>query len=199
MGIGRCILLTPPGGAAIAVVRIAGDGVGAFLRDRFDQPVREGRCVHGTLADGGRVVDDPVVVISGEGTVADLSIHGGPWVVRTVMDLMGRAACLVFPSIWYDGMPRTIVESYAKGTPVVASRLGSMTELIEPERTGFLFEAGSADDLAARVRQLAADGPLRQSMRARARELFLDRYTADENHRQLLAIYERAIRVAPRA
>ena len=84
------LLLTPPGGAAIAVVRLAGPAVSEFLSRYFDKPPATGRCVHGTLSDGGRVLDDPVVVVSGEGTVADLSLHGGPWVVRSVLELARR-------------------------------------------------------------------------------------------------------------
>ena len=71
--------------------------------------------------------------------------------LEEVYEMIGRAGVLVFPSQWYEGLPRTIVESYAKGTPVIASRLGSMTELIEPGRSGWLFEAGNADDLHGQV------------------------------------------------
>jgi small GTP-binding protein len=87
----RAIRLTPAGGAAIAVVRLVGDGVSAFLRAHFNRPVAEGRCVHGTLSNGERVLDDPVVVLSGNGGVADLSLHGGPWVVRSVLELARRS------------------------------------------------------------------------------------------------------------
>lgn len=87
----RAILLTPPGGAAIAVIRLAGPGVGDFLAARFSKTARDGRCVHGEISDGGRVLDDPVVVLSGNRTIADLNLHGGPWVVRSVMELAKRA------------------------------------------------------------------------------------------------------------
>ena len=87
---GRCILLTPPGGAAIAVVRLAGAGVGEFLQAHFDKPVTSGRCVHGRLRDGLREIDDPVVVVSGDGRIVDVSLHGGPWVVRAVLELARR-------------------------------------------------------------------------------------------------------------
>ena len=91
MACGRAILLTPPGAGAIAVVRIAGTGVSSFLRTHFSKPAREGRCVHGELLDGGRVVDDPVVVLHRGGTVADVNLHGGPWVVRSVLEVARRA------------------------------------------------------------------------------------------------------------
>ncbi len=71
---------------------------------------------------------------------------------KDVYDTMGAAKALVFPSLWYEGQPRTIVESLAKGTPVLASRLGSMPEMVAEGRTGRLFEAGQADDLARQAR-----------------------------------------------
>jgi len=45
--------------------------------------------VHGELTDNGRVIDDPIVVIHERG--ADLSVHGGPWVVRSVLELARRS------------------------------------------------------------------------------------------------------------
>ncbi len=88
---GRAILLTPPGAAAIAVVRLSGPGVGAFLAAHFPgKSPTPGRCVHGELVDGTRVIDDPVVVAGPDGAFADLSIHGGAWVVRSTLDLVRR-------------------------------------------------------------------------------------------------------------
>ncbi len=61
------------------------------------------------------------------------------------------AAYLVLPSSRYDPMPRPLVEAFANGTPVIASRGGALAELVEPGRNGLLFEAGSARDLARRL------------------------------------------------
>ena len=95
MGEGRAILLTPPGAGAIAVVRLTGEGVGSFLTAHFSKPATEGRSVHGELADGARVIDDPVVVLHPGGEVVDINVHGGPWVVRSVLELARRAAFTV--------------------------------------------------------------------------------------------------------
>src|SRR4051812_16471712 len=85
----RAVLLTPRGAAAIAVVRVAGAGAPAFLRRHFSRPVAPDRCVYGRLVgEGGAILDDAVVV-AGDG-FADLNLHGGPWVVRSVLDLLGR-------------------------------------------------------------------------------------------------------------
>jgi small GTP-binding protein len=86
----KAILLTPMGSGAIAVIRLVGGGVGTFLAAHFSRKARTGCCVHGELRDGDRVVDEAVVVLGDEGKWADINIHGGPWVVRLVLDLARR-------------------------------------------------------------------------------------------------------------
>lgn len=85
-------LLTPPGAAAIAVVRLTGTRAVSFLGRHFSRPTSPGRCVHGALSDErGEVIDDPVVVLAPDGDFADVNLHGGAWVVQTVTDLAKRA------------------------------------------------------------------------------------------------------------
>ncbi len=82
----QAMVLTAAGAGAIAVVRLVGPGVQEFLKRRFSQTVSIGACVHGVLRDGNRVIDDPVVVWCAA-DVADLNVHGGTWVVQTVLEL----------------------------------------------------------------------------------------------------------------
>ena len=82
----RAFPLTPPGVAAIAVVRIVGAGVVPFLQQHFSKPVRPSRCFHGELRDGEHVLDDAVVILHANGLTADLNLHGGPWVVTSVLE-----------------------------------------------------------------------------------------------------------------
>ncbi len=94
----RAVLCTPPAPSAIAVVRLAGPGVAAFLARRFSRPTSPGRAVHGLLRDdGGQTLDDPVVVRVDADT-ADLNLHGGPWVVRSVLALAERDGFAVRPA-----------------------------------------------------------------------------------------------------
>ncbi len=85
------ILLTPPGAAAIATIRIRGPRVRQFLSAHFSRPIADARCIHGELSDEGRVVDDVVVVQLPGVSGADLNVHGGSWVVRSVLELARRA------------------------------------------------------------------------------------------------------------
>lgn len=103
------------------------------------------------------------------------------------------ASALVFPSTCYESLPMTIVEAYAAGLPVIASRLGAMAEVVHDGRTGLHFDPGDPDDLARKVAWFRAhpDEACRMSVEAR-REYEL-RYTPERNLEQLLAIYETAI------
>jgi tRNA modification GTPase len=92
MSSNRAILLTPPGVAAIAVVRIAGPGTAEFLHSRFSRVLQPSRPVHGILRDEtGEQIDDPVIVLSSDKQSADINLHGGAWVVRATLNLAQRA------------------------------------------------------------------------------------------------------------
>jgi glycosyltransferase involved in cell wall biosynthesis len=56
-----------------------------------------------------------------------------------------RARALVLPSICYEGAPRTVVEAYAAGVPVVANRYGALPSVVSDGVSGLLVEPESAD------------------------------------------------------
>jgi tRNA modification GTPase len=89
--VNRVTLLTPPGAGAIAVVRITGDHVAPFLRDHFTAAAQPQKPVHGRLIEEGRTIDDAVIVLHADGGAADLCVHGGPWVVRQVIELARKS------------------------------------------------------------------------------------------------------------
>jgi len=117
---------------------------------------------------------------------------------QEVYTAMGEARALIFPSVWYEGQPRTIVESLAKGTPVLASRLGAMPEMVAEGRTGLLFEPGNPDDLACQARALLSGQADREPMRQAARLEFETRYTAEQNYPLLMRCYEKALKETSR-
>jgi glycosyltransferase involved in cell wall biosynthesis len=110
-----------------------------------------------------------------------------------VMREMDGAACLVFPSRWYENFPVTIVEAFARGLPVVASRLGAVTGIVEDRRTGRLFRAGSTVDLAEKLSDLFTRTEARRRMAVAARDEYLEKYTGERNYRLLIDAYERAV------
>src|SRR5690606_22073309 len=65
--------------------------------------------------------------------------------VEEVLALIGRAKLVVVPSVCYESFNRTQLEAFAKGTPVVASRQGSMQAIVDDGRTGLLFTPNDPD------------------------------------------------------
>lgn len=110
-----------------------------------------------------------------------------------ILQLVGRAELQILPAEWYEGFPMVVLEAYACGTPLVASRIGSVDEIIEEGETGVKFEPGNALDLAEKVNLLWAKQSRLTSLRHKARQLFDENYTADKNYSELMAIYHRAI------
>jgi glycosyltransferase involved in cell wall biosynthesis len=108
-----------------------------------------------------------------------------------VLSMLGDAACLIIPSLCFETFGRTIIEAYAKATPVVASDLGAMAELVRDGRTGVLFNPGSAPDLASKLTALL-DSTRLDEMRQMARREFLTKYTPNSNYRILMEIYGEA-------
>jgi glycosyltransferase involved in cell wall biosynthesis len=112
---------------------------------------------------------------------------------REVLDLMGAAKCLIFPSECYETFGRVIIEAYSRGTPVIASQLGAAAEIVEDGRTGFHFRSGDAQDLTRAI-DLAQANPLQiASMRLETRRKFEIEYTAERNYEEIIALYQRAI------
>lgn len=81
------IPLTGAGAAAVAVVRITGPLVEPFLTRYFRGSARIGRCVHGELSDGERIIDDVLVALSDHARSADINLHGSPWIVARMIGL----------------------------------------------------------------------------------------------------------------
>jgi len=107
--------------------------------------------------------------------------------------ILKSARFLVFPSEWYEGMPRTIIEAFACGVPVIASRLGAMQEIVEDGRTGLHFIPGDADDLAAKVEWAWTHPNEMQEMGRAARAEYEFKYTAERNYQMLMDVYERVL------
>jgi glycosyltransferase involved in cell wall biosynthesis len=108
-----------------------------------------------------------------------------------VCDIIGDAACLIAPSLCYEGAPRTIVEAFALGTPVIAPQFGSMMHMIDHEKNGMSFEVGNHEDLVRQVLWMMQHREHWQDMRVAARSEYEANYTADRNYKMLMEIYDR--------
>ncbi len=112
---------------------------------------------------------------------------------ENIIALMKKSKALIFPSIWYEGMPMTIIESLATGTPVIASGLGAMTEMVRDGYNGFLFPAGNAKELQKRIQFFSTIETDDQYLYKNARQSYLDNYQPEVHYASILKIYENAL------
>lgn len=68
--------------------------------------------------------------------------------------LIAEARFTIFPSEWYENCPFSVLESQYYGTPVIASDIGGVPELLEDGVTGELFLPGNVDDLRSKIENL---------------------------------------------
>ncbi|OBA08131.1 glycosyl transferase [Paenibacillus polymyxa] len=106
----------------------------------------------------------------------------------TVLNFMSRAMYVMVPSIWYEGFPMTIVESYSVGTPVLCSRIGALEEVVKDGVTGFHFQHDDLENIKTVIRHAVAYENY-TAMRQRVAENYAAHYTEEVNVKQLLAIY----------
>ncbi|OLC95798.1 MAG: glycosyl transferase family 1 [Acidobacteria bacterium] len=109
------------------------------------------------------------------------------------MEYLKKAALVVLPSAWYEGFPHVILEAYACGIPILASRIGTLADVIEDGVTGLLAEPGDPAELAKKVRWIIENESAARQIGLNGRRAYETLYTAERNYLHLMAIYQRAI------
>jgi glycosyltransferase involved in cell wall biosynthesis len=149
-----------------------------------------------TLAEAMWQLPNAQMRVAGDGPEAGL-LEDAQGVVRlgslpgeAVRQEMGRAMALVVPSIWYENFPRTIVEAFASGLPVIASRIGALADIVADGKTGLLFEPGNPRDLADKMAWALAYPERMAAMGRNARVRYEAEFSAEVNYRRLMEIYD---------
>lgn len=106
---------------------------------------------------------------------------------------MSKASVLIVPSIWYETFGLVVAEAYAAGLPVIASRIGALSEIVREGETGLLFKPGDARDLADKMAWAQSHPEEMRRMGREARFTYERLYTPEKNYQILMAIYSEAI------
>ena len=106
---------------------------------------------------------------------------------KKLKELIAEARFTIFPSEWYENCPFTVMESQWYGTPVIASAIGGVPELVQDGKTGILFEAGNAGELKGKIAELWDQKEELQCLTQNCREVSFD--SAEEYCRKLEKIY----------
>ncbi len=110
-----------------------------------------------------RELSDIDFVFAGDGPLKDLLGSSGNICdvgfknKDELMKLVSEARFSVYPSVWYENGPFSIMESISVGTPVLGADIGGIPELIRPGVCGELYKSGDRDELRERISSLWKD------------------------------------------
>ena len=105
-----------------------------------------------------------------------------------------KSKFLVFPSEWYESFPMTILEAFREGTLVLASNIGSIKSIIKDRFNGILFEPGNTSDLIDKVKWILNNQRECDQIALNANNEFNKKYSSEVNYKQLIDVYEKAIK-----
>lgn len=107
--------------------------------------------------------------------------------------ILRSALCCVVPSEWYEVLPFVVLESAAVGTPIVASRVGSLATLVSEGEKGLLFISGDSSDLREKLEFLVTRPDMAIQMGRRARLWMETAHTPEAHYNALSQIYQQVV------
>jgi glycosyltransferase involved in cell wall biosynthesis len=141
-----------------------------------------------------RLVDPPPLVLIGTPSPTMSPAARANVIVKhnvahdVVMNAWLGATVGVVPSVWGEPCPTTALEAAASGTPLVASRIGGLPEIVADGGTGLLVAPGNVGELSAALQRLLGDGELSRALGATA-ERRAERFGVDAVVERLESIY----------
>jgi glycosyltransferase involved in cell wall biosynthesis len=134
----------------------------------------------GVALDALAANDGVTLLIAGDGDersplssrAAELGIAGrvrflGPLPRMGVLEIFAAADAAILSSAW-ENFPHTAVEALAVGTPVIATAVGGVPEVVADDENGLLVPAGDAVALGDAIRRFVSDAVLQTRLRAAA-------------------------------
>lgn len=109
--------------------------------------------------------------------------------MNETLKYLSNTKALVIPSEWFEPFGRVIIEAYALSIPVIASNIGGIKELVDDNKTGYLFEPSNYVDLAEKVTKLNDNinlSTLKKNAYSKSQNLF----SSESNYKFLIRIYE---------
>lgn len=153
----------------------------------------EGRDFSLDIVGDGELREDVNEEIARRGLAGTVQLLGS----RTDVSSLLRDADAFVLSSRREGLPVAVLEALATGLPVVATSVGAIPEIVRDGDNGLLVPPGDANALAAAIRRLLDDPPLRLAIGARARRVVTERYSLDRMVRRYTELYDSALRRDP--
>lgn len=106
-----------------------------------------------------------------------------------IRKMLNKTKALVFPSIWYEGLPNTLIEAFSTGTPVLASNIDNINDIVISGHNGETFTPNNSNDLRKKVLEFSNKNTEQYGLNAR--QLYENMYTHDKNFENLKDIYSK--------
>ena len=124
--------------------------------------------------------------------VADAVTFAGRRGERETLEQIASADVLVLSS-FMEGLPIVLMEAMALGTPVIATRVAGIPELVRDGESGLFFTPSDWEELAACIGRLAHDPSLRGKLAKNGRTAVESEFDIRKSARQLLALFTKEI------
>jgi len=112
---------------------------------------------------------------------------------KDLEDLIRNCSFVVVPSIWYENNPMTIIEAFSFGKPVIGSKIGGITELLENER-GILYEFNNENDLFNSIEKaIVISNQEYYKMHENIKKFYNEKISEEIYYKHLIDVYNKAI------
>jgi glycosyltransferase involved in cell wall biosynthesis len=112
---------------------------------------------------------------------------------QQVLERIKGATVVAIPSRWFEGFPMIVPEAFSTGTPVIASRIGSLAEIVDDGISGLTRDVDNHQSWREAIQLLLDDPCLAKTLGHGARLTFEKNYTNQHNLERLIEIYSCAI------
>ena len=141
---------------------------------------------------GDKLYDELCRRLTREKGISDIVKFAGEIANRHIPRILSRTDALIVPSLWPENSPVTIMEALASGTPVLASDIGGIPELIQDGVNGYLHTYNDTETLTANIRKVIEQPQtlkkMKQACLAKAQE-----YELSKQVREIARHYHRLI------
>tara|TARA_Y100000590_G_C15729467_1_gene1016448 strand:- start:7 stop:1158 length:1152 start_codon:yes stop_codon:yes gene_type:complete len=121
-------------------------------------------------------------------------IFSGKLTYKQVQKKIEKSKLLIIPSEWYEPFGLVILEAFSKGTPVAASNIGSLPNLVKNNHNGFLFKFKNEISLFKKVKQAWTKKNYLKNLSKKTKNTFNQFYKINNNYQILISIYKKAIK-----
>ncbi|MEM3112648.1 MAG: glycosyltransferase [Candidatus Anstonellales archaeon] len=160
----------------------------------------------GTLIKAMKSIKGTNLYIAGHGEAEDdLKRYAAKLGIRNVKfmgfkigeelkQLIDGSICTIVPSECNETFGLTVVESFARGKPVIVSNMGGLPEIVMDGIDGFIFQAGNVEELSEKLNWFAMNLKKAEDMGMMGYKKAREKFTSERHYEEIMKIYRKVLR-----